>query len=224
MSKGNGDLSQNTAQALERRVAQLEAKEAIREGLYRYARAVDRCDVDLLKQCYHPGAKDVHWVFIGDATEFSDFVIEDMRQYRSVRHVITNMMIELEGDRAFVESWYSCVLRLDMDGGAGGEFVEQLAQGRYCDIWEQRSGAWRIAHRHLVDDGFVIRLVVDQPPYEAVPNRNGTTDRSDPVYSRFDIPSLMPAPYRSPPTADQTRTMFQPAVNARRAQARAVNS
>jgi SnoaL-like domain len=52
---------------LEARVSQLTAERDIRDVLDRYARAADRCDVALMKSCYHRDAIDDHGFFSGDA-------------------------------------------------------------------------------------------------------------------------------------------------------------
>jgi hypothetical protein len=77
--------------ALEARLAELQAKEDIREVLYRYARAVDRCDIDLLKSVYHEDAVDAHGLtFCGNAHDFADFIVPAMRQALTNRHAISN--------------------------------------------------------------------------------------------------------------------------------------
>src|SRR5918994_4808595 len=92
---------------LEERLAVLEAREAIRDVLYRYTRGADRVDIELFKSCYWPDAYDAHRFWNGNAHEFADWVIPMLTQLHSSQHSITNPIIELAGDRAFVESqWY----------------------------------------------------------------------------------------------------------------------
>ena len=45
-------------------------RESIRDCLFRYSRAIDRCDMELLKTVYWPGAIDHHTGFEGTAEEF----------------------------------------------------------------------------------------------------------------------------------------------------------
>src|SRR5262249_12902605 len=105
--------------ALPRTVDELSAREAIRDVLYRYARGVDRADVDVLKSCYHPEAVDAHWTFIGNAHEFAEEILEShqMGQLPLLKHFITNIFIELDGDRAFVESSFLCMVDLPVQEG-----------------------------------------------------------------------------------------------------------
>lgn len=186
----------NQVERLEKRLRQLEAREAIREKLYLYARAVDRCDLDMLKTCYHPEAIDVHWVFVGDAAGFSEYLIPEMEKFRSVRHCITNPVIDFRDNRAFVESQYWCVLRLDFPHHGCGDYIERQSFGRYLDIWEERNGDWRIAHRHLTDDGVSNKLVLDQPMPVFNPARTAQPNRNDPVYKGFSIIDLCPPDFR----------------------------
>src|SRR5579862_3908887 len=44
---------------------ELADREAIRDCLYRYCRGVDRCDMELLRSAYWPGAMDTHTGFKG---------------------------------------------------------------------------------------------------------------------------------------------------------------
>src|SRR5262249_14862364 len=105
--------------AIDARLQELEDREAIRHVLYTYARGVDRCDADILKErVYFADATDLHgWTFGGNAHEFVDHVLELLRHNPINRHMISNPNIELDGDRAFVESYYISTHRLPVDGG-----------------------------------------------------------------------------------------------------------
>ena len=65
-------------------------------------------------------------------------------------HQITNVLIELDGDRAVSESYVTVVLWTRPD--AEGRQSELVGRGRYLDRWERRGGVWAIEHRvHLLD-------------------------------------------------------------------------
>jgi hypothetical protein len=49
------------------RIRALIDKDEIRDVIYRYCRAVDRCDLELMLSCYRPDARDHHTFFIGNA-------------------------------------------------------------------------------------------------------------------------------------------------------------
>jgi SnoaL-like domain len=184
---------------LQRQVEELSAREAIRDVLYRYARGVDRADLELLKSCYHPEAVDAHWTFIGNAHEFAEEILRphQLGQIPLVKHFITNILIELDGDRAFVESSYICMLDLPLDEGAHSHLV---SHGRYLDLFERRDGEWKILSRLLVSEGaeWSNPIPVPRPAGRPKPNQQQRASRfpDDPVYARFDLPSILPEPHR----------------------------
>src|SRR5580692_7323689 len=49
---------------------ELADREAIKDCLYRYSRGIDRCDMELLRSAYWPGAMDTHTGFKGTIEEF----------------------------------------------------------------------------------------------------------------------------------------------------------
>ncbi|MEV4124490.1 nuclear transport factor 2 family protein [Nocardia sp. NPDC049707] len=151
---------------LESRLAILEDREAIRDVLYRYARAADRCDLDLFKSCYHSDAIDVHWFYNGNAHAFADYVVPLLAQIANSQHSITNPLIELDGDRAFVESQWYVLHHIPMDDGSG-RFIDQQLEGRYIDVFEKRDAQWRILRRQTVVEAgreIVVPQDSDLPP------------------------------------------------------------
>ena len=138
------------AEALERRLAALEAelaelrdREAIREVIHRYCQAVDRCDLEMLKSCYHPDGYDDHGFFAGNAHEFAEYVIPCLERIDSSMHSITNTRFRFDGDRCATTSQWSVVHRLPHEAG----FADFWHQGRYLDVWESAtaSGSCSIA-------------------------------------------------------------------------------
>ncbi len=57
-------------------------------------------------------------------------------------------MIELDGDRAFSESYITVVHRPVVDG----KTIELHHYGRYLDVLKHRNGEWKILHRHYVQN------------------------------------------------------------------------
>jgi hypothetical protein len=132
-------------------VEQVAAHIEIRQVLYRYCRAVDRGDRDMLKSVYHPGATDDHGSWRGTGEAFADYIVESMdRQSIPSQHHITNVLIEIEGERAAVESYFLAMHPYQKEGD-GGEALA-LVGGRYLDRFERREGVWRIVHRRVVLD------------------------------------------------------------------------
>lgn len=178
---------------LERKVDELISREQIRDVLYRYTRHIDRFDVEGVKSGYHPDADDIHWnSFIGNAHKFAEHILREMNGIEFVTHEVTNPLIELDGDRAFVESRYTSRVRIGFEGAAKGEWVESVAQGRYLDVFERRDGEWKIAHRRLAQDGGRISVITDIASYN--PDAVGRRAPDDMVYKKFDIAQHAPPP------------------------------
>ena len=185
---------------LARRVDELASREEIRELLYTYARGVDRADAAGAKEVYHPDAMDVHWdSFTGNGREFIDHITAAVRTVHSVMHEINNPIIDLQGERAFVESRYTSRVRVDVEGAPAGCWVEHLANGRYLDVMERRDGRWRIAHRRLVKEGSRVAFIANQPVgRRRRPEAMAQLWPDDLVYRGWDVadmaPEFIPAP------------------------------
>jgi SnoaL-like domain len=173
-------------QSLERRLSELEDREAIREVIHRYCHAADRCDLELFKSCYHEDGYDDHGFFAGNAHEFCDYVIPVLKQIDSSMHAITNTRIELEGSRASCASQWSVIHRLR---AATGQFLDFWHQGRYLDVFEKRDGEWKILHRVIASDFDRWFQVVDIIGARDAGNAalRGQRGRGDPGYLGFDL-------------------------------------
>ena len=143
-------MSDDSSGELPAALARLLDKEQIREQIYRYCRAVDRGDKELMRQVYHPDATDSHGVFEGPASEFVELDIDDvMPGLKLTTHFVGNILIELAGDAAKVESYVVAFHRVELVE----ESCDLVVWGRYLDRFERRHGAWKIAHRRCVFDG-----------------------------------------------------------------------
>ena len=137
----------------EARVAELLAKQQITEVLYRRARAGDRRDVDLALRCYHDGATENHEGFDGTAAEFirdrSMISPDSTAPVTFLWHFISNVLIDLHGDEADVESYHIALVgrRTDEEGA-----THSTIGGRYLDRFAFRAGRWAITERSVVFD------------------------------------------------------------------------
>jgi hypothetical protein len=180
---------------LEDEVARLRDLEAIREVLYRYCRAVDHADVDMLRTVFHPGAFEIHPpAYVGDPLESAEGIAASLRQLTSTRHMVTNPMIELAGDRAFSESQYIYTARVPLGDGVQ---VDMHSEGRYLDVLERRNGAWGIAYRMLVNEKRWTRAVSELDAWndnsEVPAGCKPVIGPEDPVYRSFDIERTRPS-------------------------------
>jgi hypothetical protein len=128
---------------------QLLDREAIRDCIYRYCRGIDRVDEAALRSAYWPDAIGRHGAHQGSGTAFVDWALEGRKAGGRAIHMIGNILIDLRGDVAAVESYFRTTL-----GGrdAQDKPQETLLAGRYVDRFERRNGEWRVAARTVVYD------------------------------------------------------------------------
>ena len=163
------------------------ARDAIREVLARYARAIDRADNALLKSCYFDDAIEEHGSsFTGRAHDYVDAAIPKVRKMGVMQHLLGTTNIELDGARAYVETYIWTFLRVERYGRSWDTFTG----GRLNDKFECRNGESKSAHPRTVFD-----WNRDTPANEgwcpgyidprAAGVLRGRKDTSDPTYERF---------------------------------------
>ncbi len=164
---------------LEERVRALEDKQEIEEVVLRYGRGLDRLDWDIVRSCYHPDAFDDSGVHAAPVDEFIAWSMEFVPSIADLTmHVTGNVLIDLDGDRANVESY---VVGLHRKTGEDGVTRDMIVGARNLDRFERRDGAWKIAHRTLVYEWSREDPVLVQWPVE--PSFTvGRRDRDDLVY------------------------------------------
>jgi SnoaL-like domain len=203
-------------EALSKAVNELGAKEAIREVLYKYTRGMDRLDPETAKSVYHPDADDMHWgSFLGNSQRFVDYMLGELKAAKFVIHEITNPLIELDGDRAFVESRYTARLRFEVEDAREGTWLESISHGRYLDVFERRAGEWKLAHRRLAQDGGHVSLVQDLATYD--PAGVGRRYPDDLVYAGAGIETHAPGPMDGVPGRFDTLREYATSLAARNA-------
>lgn len=156
------------------------------ELVHKFARAIDRCDADLVGQIFHPDATDDHGGFKGTANDFVPWVMEVLSGMRRTQHIIGNILIAVDGDRAQGESYF--IAHHVLPGDDGDRFM--IAAGRYLDRFERRDGAWRISHRHAVYDWSTVAAASDIWDRAAMPGHAfGERGPADPSYAHFGTPA-----------------------------------
>jgi len=151
--------------------------EACREAVHRYCRGVDRLDAALMRSAYWPEATDDHGVFVGNAMEFVDRVIESHRRWAATMHCIYNHSVELDptGIKARGEAYNVTYLFGEKDGPAVSTWW-----GRYQDLFEKRGSEWRILERVCVHEFNRSDANVTPMAIEAEMFRQGSFDRDTP--------------------------------------------
>ncbi|WP_221795179.1 nuclear transport factor 2 family protein [Aquisediminimonas sediminicola] len=130
-------------------IADIAARMAITDVLHRYCRAMDRMDRPLALSCWHADGTDEHTpLFAGSAEGFIDWVWQLHAPMIGTRHCLSNIQIEIAGDRAWSESYWDVRLRVQDENG----LTDIVGGGRYLDYLECREGQWAIVHRRSVHD------------------------------------------------------------------------
>ncbi len=127
------------------------ATQQIRDVLSRYCRGLDRMDREMARSVWHPGGTASYLgMFEGTGDGFVEWVWKSHEAMERHSHQITNVLAEVEGDRAISESYVTAVLwTLPASDGSRTEIT---ARGRYLDRWSRRDGRWAIDHRiHVLD-------------------------------------------------------------------------
>jgi hypothetical protein len=119
------------------------------EVLARYARAVDRLDLELLRACYHPDAHEDRGRYAGGLDGFVEWIERTLRPMEATWHLVGLPLIETRGvDAAHVESY--CLGIQYLHGETEGALRVNQVPCRYVDRFERRAGRWRIASRVAV--------------------------------------------------------------------------
>jgi len=204
-SKKEADRKSASASVLMNEVEELIARQKCHDVLNRYCRALDRCDLELMKSVYWDDAVDEHGIFDGNAQKFAEFIIDEIQDlFEMSMHAICNVDIDVVGDVAYTESYlisYQRVLatkaKLTKAFGPAylstlgkeeipGETHDYILGGRYVDRLERRDGEWRIARRTVVMDWNM--NVPSSTIWEEGINKHltirGERGVSDPVYMR----------------------------------------
>ena len=88
-------------------------------------------------------------MFHGTAKDFVPWVMDVLATMKRTQHCICNMLIEVDGDRAFSETYFIAHHTLQNEKG---DDVFMIAAGRYLDRFERRNGVWKISHRQACYD------------------------------------------------------------------------
>ncbi|MFN7027773.1 MAG: nuclear transport factor 2 family protein [Sphingopyxis sp.] len=166
---------------MEAEIVKLWDREMIRDCLYRYCRGIDRVDEALLRSSYWPDGTDTHGAYRGSASGFVDWAMAALPKIERGIHQIHNILIEMRGTEAAVESYFSAWQR---QPGADGALVEAHMAGRYVDRFEKRGDEWRVADRIVVFDWVEERPAQKTSEAERFGHRQpiGANWPNDPVY------------------------------------------
>jgi hypothetical protein len=174
-----------------RAVQRLLDREEILACLRRYAKGIDRNDLELIESAFHEDAL----ICFGDDVKTRQQLLDYSRRTAATRdaseHYISNQEVDVDGDSAHVETYYLAVMKLfegseasipGVDNAAAPANEMTIYGGRYVDRFERRDGEWRVAMRWSVPEWGLRGPLFYGDWIEA--GRLGTRDRSDVSYDR----------------------------------------
>ncbi len=158
---------------------QIADRQAITDLIYRYCRSVDRLDIALGHSIWHDGGYADYGIggYHGEGRGAIDQICAQHAQTLNHSHQVTNIVIDLNGDRAASESYVIAALRIKR-----GEQPMQIGVwGRYIDQWSRRDGRWGLDNRLAIRDFDEIREVKALYDHDV-----GRRDQTDPSYAAFN--------------------------------------
>ena len=119
---------------------------AIEQLLYRYARGVDRNDLDVVRSCYWDEGFNDHMGFTGTADEFCAWLAIVLTRVDAITHQFTNVSVQVASDATTASCDAYCLNACVWKLGNGTE-RHLLSCLAYIDTLHQRGGEWRLLHR-----------------------------------------------------------------------------
>ncbi|KAI9013703.1 hypothetical protein DFJ74DRAFT_771567 [Hyaloraphidium curvatum] len=138
----------------------------IEEAMVRYARAVDRNDLEAVRAgTFWPEAEIAIGGFVGDLPGYLEWLGRFNRSAVARFHNITNALVRPAGPDAAVSECYMDAHNVRKSKAGVDE--DRWGYGRYVDKWERRNGVWKIISRKLIND--FARTVPHHPPAHLEP-------------------------------------------------------
>ncbi len=137
-------------------IESLIAKDAIRDLVLCYSRAIDRKDMALLRDLYTADATDTHGSsFDGPAGAYCDFIEKSLPYMRYSGHHVCDHLISVDGECGEGEV-YALAWHIIPDGKGG--WTEDFMAVRYFDHYrKEHDGKWRFAKRVVTYDMHIKR-------------------------------------------------------------------
>ena len=123
----------------------------IRRVLARYCRGLDRLDEKLAESVFWPAEASrvaCEGVFDGTARDWIAFALDHGRKDLTTAHMLQQSLVEIDGDAAEVETYFTIRYVHEEDDG----ITVMIVVGRYADVFEKRRGAWKITRRAIILD------------------------------------------------------------------------
>ncbi len=134
---------------LEAEVRDLAARRDITDAIHRYMRGLDRLDAALQRSAFHDGAFIDVGLMAGPVDEFIAFAQSLLTGMDATHHMLGQIRIELDGDKASGESYFQA---WHGSRDEAGNPHDLFISGRYVDEFACNNGEWRITKRLLITD------------------------------------------------------------------------
>ena len=158
----------------------------LRTLVHSYCRAVDRGDLDAVRNLYHHDASDAHGAFsVGSVDDFIGELAAARPYLRSMQHHVTTTNFAISGDSAEGEIYGIAIHTLI----SGARDVDVIVGGRYLDKYARRDGSWKFVERAIVTDW---ARVDDPSPVQfghpiTRDTPRGSPDANDPSHQFFSM-------------------------------------
>lgn len=140
-------------------LAELVAKEEIRQLALLYSRGVDRKDIALLRSLYTIDAIDNHGPYYNGPVEgYIAFLEASLPHMHIGSHCVCNHLVHVDGDEAEGEV-YAIAWHLIPDGKGG--LQHDIQSVRYVDRYRRADGQWRFARRDVTFDMKLLQPAAD---------------------------------------------------------------
>jgi hypothetical protein len=127
-------------------LALLKAERDITRVIMTYSRAADRCDLELMRECYWPDGTDHHGSFVGGRDDFIEFVRASLQRFERTNHFLGNILVDVDLDVGTARAETYCVA-YHRYTDAENQLTDMTAGLRYIDTFERRGDEWRILRR-----------------------------------------------------------------------------
>ena len=188
----------------ELKLRELLDKQEISDVIMTYARAIDRLDESMLRSVFHPDSQHAHG-FIGPSSDpalpskpgapmdFVAYAFDVLRTHTRTHHQLGNIFIEVEGDNAYAETYFTAYHRMRAKGdpeAAENAFdteMDFLVGGRYLDRFQCRDGVWKISHRTGLTDWTRLESPSTQGYFDIPAELRSHRGNEDLVYRRREV-------------------------------------
>ncbi|MCT4613749.1 MAG: nuclear transport factor 2 family protein [Marinifilaceae bacterium] len=133
---------------------EIKDRQDITQLLYKNVRSIDRLDLELMKSTYWKDAIQDHQDpinpidYSGNAHKFCEFAVKALGEVERTHHRLSNLYIEIDGDKAYAEAYVYAYHYYKTDKGN----KEGTLLGRYQNKLEKRNGEWKISYRLTIFD------------------------------------------------------------------------